>query len=73
MQPLGILFIVLGFVSMLVRSVTFFTTETVTGPAGFFAWDVERPYTFFIHPMIGILAIVVGTIMVASSPRERAI
>ena len=34
---------------------TYFTTEHVTGPLGFFAWEVDRPHTIFISPLAGIV------------------
>jgi hypothetical protein len=59
-SAVGLVLIVLGVIALLVRSVTYFTTDTVVGPLGFFAWDVERPHTIFVSPMAGIVAIVVG-------------
>jgi hypothetical protein len=50
--------------ALLVRSVTYFTTDTVVGPLGFFAWDVERPHTIFISPIAGLVALVVGAALV---------
>jgi hypothetical protein len=60
----GLVLIVLGVVALLVRSVTYFTTEHVSGPLGFFAWEVERPHTIFISPLAGIIALAVGLILV---------
>jgi hypothetical protein len=61
--------IVLGVLAMLVRSVTYFTTDTVVGPLGFFAWDVERPHTIFISPLAGVVALVVGIALVLMAKR----
>ena len=72
MRPLGIVLIVVGVLAMFVRSVTYFTTETVVGPLGFFAWDVERPYTFFISPLAGIVAIIAGAVMLSMNRRAIA-
>jgi hypothetical protein len=63
----GLVLIVLGALALVVRSVTYFTTETVVGPLGFFAWDVERPHTIFISPLAGIVALVVGIVLVMLS------
>jgi hypothetical protein len=59
----GLILIVLGVLAMLVRSFTYYTTDTVVGPLGFFAWDVERPHTVFISPLAGIVAIVIGLVL----------
>ena len=56
----GIALIVLGVLLLAIRSFTYFTTETVVGPLGFFAWDQTRPHTIFISPLAGIVALVAG-------------
>jgi hypothetical protein len=68
----GLVLIVLGVLALLVllvRSVTYFTTEHVTGPLGFFAWEVERPHTIFISPLAGIVAVVIGLVLVMMARR----
>jgi hypothetical protein len=60
----GLVLIVLGVLALMVRSFTYFTTEHVTGPLGFFAWEVERPHTIFISPLAGIIALVIGLVLV---------
>jgi hypothetical protein len=60
----GLILIVLGVLALAVRSVTYFTTDPVTGPLGFFAWEVERPHTIFINPLAGIVAVAVGIALV---------
>ena len=60
----GLILIVLGALALVVRSFTYFTTEHVTGPLGFFAWEVDRPHTIFISPLAGIVALVVGLVLV---------
>ncbi len=60
----GLILIVLGMAALLVRSVTYYSTERVAGPLGFFAWDVERPHTVFISPLAGIIALVVGIVLI---------
>jgi hypothetical protein len=60
----GFVLIVLGVLALLVRSFTYFTTERVTGPLGFFTWEVERPHTIFVSPLAGIVAVVIGLVLV---------
>jgi hypothetical protein len=50
--------------------VTYFSTERVVGPLGFFAWDVSRPHTIFISPLAGIVAIAVGVALVFMARRR---
>ena len=66
----GILLIMLGLLAMSIHSITYFSHEQVAGPLGFFAWDVQRPYTIFIHPFAGLLAIVIG-IAIMLMPQHR--
>jgi membrane-bound ClpP family serine protease len=63
----GLILIVLGVIALAVRSVTYFTTDHVTGPLGFFAWEVERPHTIFINPLAGIVAVAIGIALVLMS------
>ena len=65
----GLVLIVLGVVALAIRSVTYFSTETVVGPLGFFAWDVARPHTIFISPLAGIIALVIGIALVFMTRR----
>jgi hypothetical protein len=65
----GLILIVLGVLALAVRSVTYFTTDHVTGPLGFFAWEVERPHTIFINPIAGIVAVAVGIALVLMARR----
>lgn len=72
MQPLsvgGIVLIVLGILALSIRSITYFTTEQVAGPLGFFAWDVQRPHTIFISPLAGIAALAVGIALIMMARR----
>jgi hypothetical protein len=66
----GLILIVLGVLALAVRSVTYFTTDHVTGPLGFFAWEVERPHTIFINPLAGIVAVAVGIALVLMARRR---
>lgn len=70
MRIAGLILIVLGILALLIRSFTFFTTETVVGPAGLFAWDVSRPHTIFINPLAGILAVIAGIVLLAMTKRQ---
>jgi hypothetical protein len=72
-STVGFVLILLGVLAMLVRSVTYFTTDTVVGPLGFFAWDVERPHTIFISPLAGLVALVVGIALVLMAKRPTGI
>ena len=63
MQPQsigGLFLIIVGVIALMIRSFTYFTTEQVVGPLGFFAWNVEQPHTIFIHPLVGIVGIALG-------------
>jgi hypothetical protein len=66
----GLVLIVLGILALLVRSVTYYDTERVVGPLGFFAWDVERPHTLFISPIAGLVAVAVGIALMYISRRR---
>jgi hypothetical protein len=66
----GIVLIVLGILALLVRSVTYYDTERVVGPLGFFAWDVERPHTLFISPIAGLVALAIGIGLIYMSRRR---
>jgi hypothetical protein len=68
----GLVLIVLGALALMVRSFTYFTTEHVTGPLGFFTWEVERPHTIFISPLAGIVALVVGLVLVMMARRRTS-
>ena len=69
----GLILIVLGVIAMVVRSVTYFTTEHVAGPLGFFTWEVDRPHTIFISPLAGIIALVIGLALVLMARRPRSL
>ena len=60
----GLVLIVLGILALSVHSITYFSTDHVVGPLGFFEWDVSRPHTIFISPLAGILALAVGIALV---------
>jgi hypothetical protein len=56
---------------LVVRTVTYFTTEHVNGPLGFFTWIVERPHTIFVNPIAGIVALAIGLALVVVACRPR--
>jgi hypothetical protein len=64
--------IVLGILALSVHSITYFTTDQVAGPLGFFAWDVSRPHTIIINPIAGLVAVVVGVALLFAAPRPVA-
>jgi hypothetical protein len=72
MRLIGVLLIILGVVALAFQSITFFTHERIA-EAGPFHIDVSRPHTIILHPVVGIVAIVVGAFLVlagrSSSPR----
>lgn len=68
----GLTLIVLGILALSVHSITYFTTEQVVGPLGFFVWDVSRPHTIFINPIAGIVAVAVGIALVLAGGRRAA-
>ena len=73
MQPQsmgGMFLIIVGVLALMIRSITYFTTETVSGPLGIFAWQVDQPHTIFINPIVGIVAIAIG-IALMSMGRKR--
>jgi ABC-type phosphate transport system permease subunit len=71
-SAVGLLLIVLGCLALFVRSVTYFTTEQVAGPLGFFAWDVNQPHTIFINPIAGLIAVAIGAALLAAPGRRAA-
>ena len=68
----GLVLIALGVLALFVRSFTYFTTEQVVGPLGFFAWDVARPHTIFINPIAGIIAVAAGLALTFLPGRKTA-
>jgi uncharacterized membrane protein HdeD (DUF308 family) len=68
----GLVLIVLGILAISIHSITYFTTEHVVGPLGFFSWDVSRPQTIIINPFAGIVAVVIGIALMSMSRRRAA-
>jgi hypothetical protein len=71
MRIIGLLLVLLGIAALCIHSVTFFTHDRVAD-VGFFAIDVHKPHTIFINPIAGIVAVVAGLVLVASSRRSAA-
>ena len=69
----GLFLILLGVLALSVHSITYFSTDQVAGPLGFFAWDVARPHTIFINPFAGILAMTLGTALVFMNRRPTSV
>jgi len=69
----GLILTVLGILALCVHSITYFTTDHVVGPLGFFAWDVSRPHTILINPIAGILAITIGALLAFLPYRQTAV
>jgi hypothetical protein len=67
----GLVLVILGVLALLVRSFTYYTTDQVVGPLGFFAWDVERPHTVFISPVAGVVALVIGLVLMFLSQHRK--
>ena len=63
----GLVLIALGLLALFIRSVTYFTTDHVTGPLGFLTWNVSEPHTIFFGPVAGVIALVAGITLVALS------
>jgi hypothetical protein len=74
MRPLvliGLVLVVLGIVALLVPSFTYFTTDRVAD-VGFFKLDISRPHTLIFNPIVGVVALVAGTLLVLLGRRETA-
>ena len=67
---IGVILIALGILALSIRSITYFTTDQVTGPFGFLTWNVSEPHTIFFGPVAGIIALVVGIGLVLTSRRR---
>ena len=70
MRILAIILIVLGILIMTYQGFTFFTTERVA-EAGPFHIDMNKPHTIIVHPVVGIISLVVGIIMLFAGRGPR--
>jgi hypothetical protein len=69
----GLILIVVGILALSIHNITYFTTEHVVGPLGFFAWEVERPHTIFLNPLVGIVALALGIGLMMMGRRAPAV
>ncbi len=66
----GLILLVLGLLALSIHSFSYFTTDQVVGPMGFFAWDVARPHTIFFNPIAGIVAMGIGAALLLVGRRR---
>jgi len=66
---IGILLVVLGVVALSYQGFTFWTHERAA-EVGPFAVDVARPHTIIFHPILGVVALIVGALMIMSDRRR---
>jgi hypothetical protein len=66
---IAVLLIALGIVALSYQSITFFTQERVAD-AGPFAIDVTKPHTIYFHPLVGIIALLVGAVLLLFGGRR---
>jgi hypothetical protein len=66
---IGVILIILGLVSLGFQSITFFTHERVVD-AGPLQIDLARPHTIILNPIVGVVAVVVGLILLLSARRS---
>jgi hypothetical protein len=67
----GLILIVLGVLVLSVHSVTYFPTDHVVGPLGYFALDMSKPHTIFINPIVGIVALAIGIALMMMARRAH--
>lgn len=66
---IGVLLIVLGIVAMSYQGFTFFTHERVVD-VGPLAIDVAKPHTIIFHPVLGVVALIVGAVLLLAGRRS---
>ena len=69
---IGILLIVLGVVALSYQGFTFWTTERAA-EIGPFAIDVQKPHTIVFHPILGVIALIVGAMMLMADRRREVV
>ena len=67
----GVLLIALGVVALCFQGFTFFTTERAA-EIGPLAIDVQKPHTIIFHPVLGVVALVIGGLIVMSTRGKAA-
>jgi hypothetical protein len=65
----GLLLIVLGVVALGFQSITFFTHDRVVD-AGPLQVDVARPHTLVLNPVVGVVALLVGVVLLVAGRRS---
>jgi len=60
---IGFILVVLGIIALAIPGITYFTTERVAD-VGFLRIEVSRPHTIVFNPIVGVIALVVGVILV---------
>jgi membrane-bound ClpP family serine protease len=68
----GILLVVLGVVALTYQGFTFWTTERAA-EVGPFAIDIQRPHTVVFHPVLGVVALIVGAMMLLADRRRTVV
>jgi hypothetical protein len=68
MRATGVVLVILGIIALAVPTLTFFTTERVAD-AGFFHFDVSRPHTIVLNPVVGGVAVAAGVITILAARR----
>jgi hypothetical protein len=66
---IGVLLIALGVVAMTYQGFTFFTHERVVD-AGPFAIDISKPHTIVFNPLLGLVALIVGAVLLIAGRRS---
>lgn len=69
----GLILIVVGVLVLSVHSVTYFSTDHVVGPFGYFAMDVSKPHTIFFNPIAGVVSLGVGIALVLMDWRRMRV
>ena len=60
---LGIILLAFGIIALVIPTFTFFTKERLAN-AGFFKIDYSKPHTLVINPIVGIVAILIGVVLI---------
>jgi hypothetical protein len=69
---IALLLIVLGIVALGFQSITFFTHERAVD-AGPLKVDVAKPHTIILNPVVGVVALVVGVVLIFAARRPGSV
>ncbi len=69
---IGVLLIILGVIALAFQGFTFFTTERAVD-AGPLKIDVQKPHTIIFNPILGVVALIAGTVLVLSGRGARRV